>query len=275
MPPEMPDHPEQDFSAEYNGDGSLYKVRFHWMRRDEQGHENYSDLIMTAAPDQWSELLDDIRAYGSQAPVTVTEHNGILITATGGEGWNKTLSWWGEGGFYRIDGSWNDSFEDMVALLNWFWEHPFDLSPYAHAPEDTMRFADRSEYPDVFRDEIPNFAVLGYEAESERLSFASKTDFSDAETPVGFEGVYTRGTTRVRWTISAGADARAWDACLGRPREVTREALDKAAAEELFAPGCDFYAALFLDGDVPHMGYLRLESCTLDDAWEIIQTLVH
>ena len=121
---------------------------------------------------------------------------------------------------------------------------------------------------------IPDFAALGYEAESERLSFASKTDFSDAETPVGFEGVYTRGTTRVRWTISAGADARAWDACLGRPREVTREALDKAAAEELFAPGCDFNTTLFLDGDIPHMGYLRLESGTLDDVWEIIQTLV-
>ena len=47
--PALPDHPEQSFQAEFNGDGSLYKVWFLWMRRGEGSLSGYSDLKLTAA----------------------------------------------------------------------------------------------------------------------------------------------------------------------------------------------------------------------------------
>ena len=257
--PEMPEHPEQSFLAEYSGDGSLYKVYFHWMRRDEEGLENYSDLILAAAPEQRNEL-DDCIVYERKAPVTATLRDGILITAEGCEGREKTLTWQTDGGWYRISGSWNDSFEDVVALLDWFWAHPLELQRFAAAPEGTLRSADRGEYPDAFRGQIPDFAALGYAADSERLNLSG-------DTPVWFAGVYARGETRVHWELSTGADKDAWDACLGRPAEVTREALAAALEKD--------YVNLFLEAERPCMATLRLGSGTPDDAWEIIQTLVN
>lgn len=254
--PPMPEHPEQSFLAEYNGDGSLYKVYFHWMRRDAKGLENYSDLILATAPEQRNEVEDDI-VYDRKAPVTVTERDGVRITAEGCEGREKTLTWQTEGGWYRISGSWNDSYEDMVALLDWFWAHPLNLERFAEAPEAVLRFAERGEYPDAFPGAIPDFAALGYEAESERLSLSG-------DTPVWYEGIYVRGGTRIHWELSTGADKDAWDACLGRPSAVTREALAAALEKD--------YVNLFFDA--PYMATLRLESGTPDDAWELVQTLV-
>ena len=77
---------------------------------------------------------------------------------------------------------------------------------------------------------------------------------------------HARGETRVHWELSTGADKDAWDACLGRPAEVTREALAAALEKD--------YVNLFLEAERPCMATLRLESGTLDDVWEIIQTLV-
>ena len=254
--PSMPEHPEQSFLAEYNGDGSLYKVYFHWMRRDAEGLENYSDLILAAAPEQRNEVDDDI-VYNRETPVTATERDGVLIIAEGCEGLEKTLTWQTAGGWYRISGSWNDSYEDMVALLDWFWAHPLDLARFTPPPEETLRFAERGEYPEAFAGAIPDFAALGYEAESERLGLSG-------DTPVWFEGVYARGGTRIHWELSAGADQDAWDACLGRPAEVTREALETGLEKD--------YVNLFFDA--PYMATLRLESGPADDAWELVQSLL-
>lgn len=259
--PIMPEHPEQDFQAQYNGDGSLYKVVFRWMRRD-AGHslENYSDLSLTAAPKEISELSDEVSVYDVGMPVTVTLRDGIRITAEGGENVPKTLTWRTEDGWYQIGGSWNDSFEDMVALLDWFWAHPLALERFLPPPEETICEADPADYPDPFPGAIPNFAALGYKTESERLTVSQGR-------PVWFEGVYTRGDTRIVWTVDTASTPEARASAVGRPRAFMQGILEEALKER-------DQVTLFIDGtDRPCDATLRLESGTADDASELIQDL--
>ena len=125
-----------------------------------------------------------------------------------------------------------------------------------------MTLSARAEHPEAFAGQIPDFSALGYSAETERIAIASQPQFSDG--PVWFEGVYARGDARVRWTVSTGADRDAWDACLGRPNEITEKDLNTALKEK------DFFTVFF---DGPCMAALELLQGTPDDAWEIIQTL--
>lgn len=272
--PVMPDHPEQFFFAGYHGDGILYKVSFSWIRR-EKNNEHYSTLTLTAAPKELHEISDVVYVRTDEngnplpADVTVTERDGIPITAEGGEEENKTLTWQTEQGWYQITGSWNDSYEDMVALLDWFWAHPLDLSRFASLAEKDMVVATRAEQPDAFQEQVPDFTSLGYEIQTERINLWRRGDGSKPASvyrlhPVCFEGVYTRGNTIVRWTVSQSADADAWENCLGRPEEITEEKVNEAISRNgsfnLF-----FYA--------PCMATLSIENGTAADAWEIVQLL--
>ena len=264
--PLMPDHPEQFFFAGYQGDGSLYKVSFCWMRRGET-NEDYSTLTLTAAPKELHEVSDvvyvrtDEKGNVIPADVTVTVRDGISITAEGSEEEEKTLTWQTEQAWYQLSGSWNDSYEDMVALLDWFWQYPLDLSRFDTLAEESMVVADRAEQPDAFREQVPDFTSLGYETETEQIYLWPQEGESR---PVGLEGVYTRGDIRVRWTVSVSADADAWAACLGSPGDVTeaqvREAMAKGNAFNLFF-------------GTPCMATLTVENGTGADAWEIVQTL--
>ncbi|MBQ7500932.1 MAG: hypothetical protein IJT91_08565 [Clostridia bacterium] len=134
--PEMPDYTEHSFQAEYNEDGTLYKVWFMWMRRSESGLEEYSDLTLIAAPKEVHEISDTVSVptdeNGDILPenVTLTERDGVTIIAKGSENEEKTITWQTKQGWYQITGSWNDSYEDMVELLDWFWSHPLELSRF-------------------------------------------------------------------------------------------------------------------------------------------------
>lgn len=264
--PAMPDHPQHLFWADYHSDGSLYKVVFYWGRR---AGDEYSDLRMTASPKELHEISDVITVRVDEngnplsADVTVTERNGVRIVAEGGEQEEKTLTWQTDDGWYQIGGSWNDSYEDMVALLDWFWAHPLRLDRFASPPEGTILPVSRLKQPDAFREQIPDFSALGYTAEDERVYLWQREDES---VPVGFEGVYTRGGTRIRWTADVAADADAWHACLGRPDEVTEEKISEAVSES-------GSFNLFLFVDEPCMSTLTVEQGTAADAWEIVQSL--
>ena len=149
--------------------------------------------------------------------------------------------------------------EDVVALLDWFWAHPLDLAQFTPPPAEVLREADPAEYPDAFANAIPDFAALGYAVESERLTVS--------DVPVWFEGVYTRGETRIRWTVSTGADADDIAASLGRPRKFMQVLLEEVLKER-------DYVNLFIDsGDRPLLATLKLESGTPDDAAELIDSL--
>ncbi|MCR5427863.1 MAG: hypothetical protein K6F16_02575 [Lachnospiraceae bacterium] len=276
--PTIADHPEQNFSASYNGDGSLYKVVFTWMKRGGSIAE-YSDLTLIAAPKELHEISDVIYiavdAEGKELPPYVTEtvRDGISILAEGAEYENKTLTWQTDKGWYRICGSFKDSYESMVGMLDWFWEHPFDRERFSAPPEGKVIYSTRVEYPDAFASCIPDLAALGYTAESEKVNMGMLTDTSfpaylieesGNPSPIWFEGVYTRGDTRIRWTADTGADADAWAECIGRVREITEEKLTEALLQK------DHVNIFF---NMPCMVTLTLESGSAADAWEIVQSM--
>ena len=135
--PVIADHPEVSFFTKYNADGSLQYVWLWWMRRDEQGLEHYSDLKVLSGPEP-VEIIEDcilieLDENGNviEPTVTVTERDGVQIVAEGHEGIEKTLTFQTEHGWYQISGSWNDDFEPVVALLDWFWDHPIDYAQFA------------------------------------------------------------------------------------------------------------------------------------------------
>ena len=270
--PAMPDYPDQYFWAGYNSDGSLYKVVFYWGRRAGDG---YSDLHITAAPKELHEVSDvvyvrmDENGNPLPADVTVTERDGVRIIAQGGEDEEKTLTWQTEEGWYQIGGSRYDSYEDMVALLDWFWQHPLELSRFEALAQESMVVATRAEQPAAFREQVPDFTSLGYETQTERINMWTRGDGSKPGSvyrlhPVCFEGVYTRGDTVVRWTVSQSADADAWKNCLGRPEEITEEKVKEAISRN---------GSFNLFFDAPCMATLSIENGTAADAWEIVQSL--
>lgn len=276
--PVVSDHPEHDLRVEYNGDGSLYKITFWWMRRGESLAE-YSDLRFTAAPKQLHEISDviytplDPDGYVLPPYVTETVRDGISILAEGRENESKTLTWQTEAGWFRLYGSRMDSYESMIELLDRFWENPLDLNRFAAAPEGSIIYSTRVEYPYAFADQIPDFASLGYTAEYENVNAAPQdsthltTLYNGeliSEVPIYFDGVYVKDNTRIRWTINTGADADSWHNCIGRPAEITEAKLTDALAVKN-------YVNIFFN--LPCMATLTVEQGTAGDAWEIIETM--
>ena len=264
--PEMPDHPLQDFQAEYNGDGSLYALVFMWMRRGESVRDVYSDLTLRAAPRELHEISDTV--FVSTVGVTETLRDGITIYGEGGTHEEKTLTWQTDQGWYQIIGSFNDSYEDMISLLDWFWAHPLQLSRFSTAPEGVIIYSSLAEQPNAFSGQLPDFAGLGYTAEKELFNLGIQYE---QMIPIWFDGVYIRGETRVRWTVSAAADKDAWSACLGRPHEISEDKVKTALSQKnSFNVFFDFNGYQ----DMPaYMATLTLEQGSAEDAWEIMQAL--
>lgn len=267
--PPLPDHPAQHFWAYYNGDGSLYKLSFWWMERPEDETGGYSDLRLTAAPKELHEVSDEIVITKDEAGnvipprVTVTERDGIRIVAEGGEHEAKTLTWQRSEVWYQLYASGTDGEERIVALLDWFWAHPLNLDRFREMAGECFTYSTRTKQPEAFRGQIPDFEALGYSAESEHVYLASRFGDGPRE-PVWFDGVYTREETRIRWTVSTGADADAWETCLGRAGEITEDRLREALSEG---------GEVNIFFDLPCMATLRLEQGSAADAWEIVHSL--
>lgn len=266
--PTVQDRPAVDMGVCFNGDGSLYEVLVRWEFQPEDGRDVYSVISLSAAPKELHEVSDVIvrrlDADGVEIPpkVTTTVRDGIAILAEGGEWEPKTLTWQRSEGWYQLRGN-PDSAETLVSLLDWFWAHPLSLDRFRDMSAECFTCCTRAEQPEAFREQIPDFAALGYTAESE-LVYQAYRYGDDLWEPVGFEGVYTRGETRIRWTVSTGADADAWEACLGRAGKITEDRLREALSEK---------SEVNIFFDLPCMATLRLEQGSAADAWEIVHSL--
>ena len=265
--PTVQDRPARSFEVCYNGDGSLYKVVVRWELQPED-RDVYTVLTLSAAPKELHEVSDTVITRldekGAVIPpdLTLTLRDGITIQGEGGEGEPRTLTWQTEEGWYQLYGD-ADKEEELVALLDWFWAHPLSLDRFRELASECFTCCTREERPEAFRAQIPDFEALGYTAESEQVYLASRYGDGERE-PVGFVGVYVRGETRVRWSLSIGADRDAFDASLGRPKEVREGKLTEALAEKN-------YVNLHLTEAV--MATLRLEQGAPADAWEIVQSM--
>jgi hypothetical protein len=220
--PEMPDYPLYTCMAHYNEDGSLFCVTFSWHQRGDW----YSDLSITAGLQEVKMIQDclsvEMDKNGNIVPsaVTVTERDDIQIVAEGSEKQTKALTFQNDTGWYQIKGSWNDSYESLVELLDWVWEHPiaFELFDISRGVEITSSTLD--EYPDAFENYIPDFDAWGYVLGENNISL------KDGK-PFGFEGHYyvysDEGKVEIHWCVNAEPDYYDQQESLGDISELTEQ----------------------------------------------------
>jgi hypothetical protein len=186
--PDMKDHPLFDCVARYNEDGSIFSVTFTW---HQQG-DVYSNLSITAGYQEVETIQDcigvEVDEDGNivEPAVTVTERDGVQIVAEGNKNRDKTLTFQNDTGWYQITGSWNDSYESVVELLDWVWEHPVDFDLFDMSLGVEYTYSNLDEYPDALADYIPDFDVLGY------VRGDNYVGLKDGE-PIRFEGHYYTG----------------------------------------------------------------------------------
>lgn len=236
--PAIDTHPQFTLQARYNEDGSLYCLELLWCRRSIGGTKNYSDLKVIAGHEEVPVIRDcisielDENGNAVEPSVTVTERDGVSIVGRGGKNTEKSLTFQRESGWYQISGSWNDSYESVAELLDWFWEHPLDFDRYSLEAGDNYTDSTLSETPDAFREILPDFAAFGFVEESSYVTLKNGT-------PVRFEGHYVAhadedkvkrqeyydepGYTTMHWCVFAEPDVYDMDGCLGDIGTLTRD----------------------------------------------------
>ncbi|MBQ9119382.1 MAG: hypothetical protein IJY09_04890 [Lachnospiraceae bacterium] len=257
--PVIETHPLFDAAVHFNEDGSLHSLQMSWHCRDDM--ESYSDIGIKAGYQEIEEISDcifielDERGNIVTPRVTVTERDGVRIVAEGNENRDKTMTYQTESGWYQISGSWNDSYETVVSLFEWFWAHPLDLERFLSGG-DTMEYISCEAYPEAFAAYIPDFAALGYEVQEEHISLKNGE-------AVYFGGSYVKnGSGYVSWYLNAEPDYYERRDSLGALPELTREQVIAAFSEDgsrgFFWD--EYYGAIYLGAGVD-----------AEDAWQIIQ----
>jgi hypothetical protein len=203
--PEMPDHPLFECIGRYNEDGSVFSVTFVWRQRGDV----YGDLKITAGLQEVEMIEDCVFAEVDEdgnivsPAVTVTERDGVQIVAEGNENRDKTLNFQNDTGWYQITGSWNDSYESVVQLLDWVWEHPVDFDRFDMRLGVEYTYSTLDEYPNALADYIPDFSIIGYELGENNVGL------KDGE-PVSFEGHYYPGgdeeQPEIHWCVDTELD---------------------------------------------------------------------
>lgn len=276
MLPELADHADFYGEGYYNEDGSLYGVRLAFAARGD-GTEDYSDLTVLAGPEEMRlpecGVAIDLDENGVQIKerYTETERDGVTITATGRADSEKSLTFEKDGVWYQIIGSWNDSFEDVVDLLDWFWAHPIDLERFAIDRGAEITTSTLAEYPDAFSGRIPDFEALGY------VCYDNTVTLSDG-TPISFYGMYMTGTTeeavanggvtfeegwlRIQWSVYTEPDAMLADGSLGDISTLTEAQVTHAVEED---PG---FVTFTIGEDL-----VTLISNNATAAWQLVASL--
>lgn len=217
MIPEMAEHRAFYCEGMYNDDDSLYGVRIEWQKRGETA-EDYSDLTILAGP-QVVELPVDRQHYARdeagnviEQHATVTVRDGVEIVAEGWKKDDKTLTFKKDGVWYQVSGSFADDFEDVVALLDWVWEHPIDLTYFAIERGDTLTQVALESMPDAFAGVLPDFAAYGFSLEQEVVPLTLKND-----EPYSFYGEYYNvdRSIFVTWSVETKPNPYALNETLG------------------------------------------------------------
>ena len=150
--------------------------------------------------------LSEINENGNilEPSVTVTERDGIQIVAEGRIDRGKTLTFQNDTGWYQIKGSGNDSYESVVVLLDWLWEHSIDFDRFTmdagHKYDYLYENGCLADIPEAFAAHIPNLAALGYETEAQWLTLKNGE-------PVYFEGSYCSvNVPSLSWSVNAEPD---------------------------------------------------------------------
>lgn len=174
--PRIDDHPLFYAMVNYKADGTLYSVELSWSRRDLEGLENYSDLTVLAGYEEVPMITDCIEVqvdeHGNvmEPMVTVTRRDGVDIIARGSENQNKSIVFQNDSGWYQVTGSWNDRYEDVVALMEWFFDHPIDFTRFPIDQGDQYTYTTLEDMPNAFENDLPDFAAVGLESYDSTLT---------------------------------------------------------------------------------------------------------
>lgn len=263
--PVVETHPWFDCSAHYNEDGSLYSLDLRWHLRG----DNYSDLTITAGYQEvpqiacCEEIEIDENGNILEPSVTVTERDGIPIIAEGRPGQGKTLTFQNDTGWYQIKGSWNDSYESMVALLDWLWEHPIDFDRFPMEAGDKYdnlyENGSLANIPEVFAAHTPDFAALGYETEAQWLTLKNGD-------PVYFEGSYCSASVpSLSWSINAEYSYYDLERIVGELEDLTYELVAEVRSRE---------QSIYFTWDGYIIAIYISDVGTAEDLWQIIESVM-
>ena len=256
--PQMTDYPLFTCTANYNADGTLYSLVLGWNRRGETAAD-YGSLRLTAGLQPVEEISDcvvvEVDDDGSvvEPAVTVTQRDGIDIVARGRADQDKTLTWQTPDGWYQISGSWNDSCDAMVELLDWFWTHPLDFAQFPQEAGSIYTSADAADYREALASWLPDFAVLGYTLEEESLLLKDGA-------PSHYEGHYAGPEGALHWCILAEPDFYDLQRSLGD------WPLTEAQITQAFSPGAPL--CFLKDGRM-----ILFYADSARQAWQAISTL--
>ena len=183
----------------------------------------------------------------------------------GGENREKTVTFQNENGWYQVSGSWNDSYEAVIELLDWIWEHPLDLSRFPIDEGNLYQAEELSEYPNAFSEYLPDFAAFGLVQTDAALMLKNGS-------PVSFEGHYylasavrdenEQASEDLHWCFDTEPDYYDIQRCIGELAGLT----EQQVAEELSEEGS---VAFMWNGNCVIV-YAR---CA-DRAWAIIKSLM-
>lgn len=276
--PVIETHPQFTLTAYYNKDGSLYCVELLWGRRSIDGTKEYSDLKVIAGYDEVQVINDciviemDEKGDIIEPAVTVTEREGVQIVARGRENTEKTLTFRNENGWYQVSGSWNDSYEPVAELLDWFWENPLDFELFSMADGDNYTYTSLSETMNAFGEYLPDFASFGFVEEGTIVILKNGI-------PVQFEGHYVahadeelvkkqayyniEGHTKMHWCIYAEPDVYDLAGCLGDISTLNREKIAHILENE-------DNKVKFMQDDLLIIVYPD----NADEVWALIESLV-
>lgn len=267
--PAMSDYPLFDCTANYNEDGSIYSLIFSWHKRGSE----YSDLSITAGY-QEVELIEDcifveLDEYGNikEPAVTVTDRDGIQIIAEGGDNRKKTITFQNDSGWYQIEGSWNDRYEDMAMLLDFIWEHPVDFERFDIESGILFSNVTLSEKPNAFYEYIPDFAEFGFIEEFNSLTLKNGEPYkfeanyvAHADPELVKESSYysAEGWTNIHWCITTEPSVYDLQDSLGDLEELNEQLIaDKLKNSSNFAFVWDEY-------------FIRIYTNTPQEVWRIL-----
>ena len=258
--PALPDHPLFQAEVHYLEGGSVYSVSFTWSRRGKTLKE-YSTLTVTAGPDKVELPPSDVFVYPAPT-ATETQRDGVTVTAVGVEDQNKTLTWQTEDGWYQVEGSWNDSYGDVVALLDWFWDHPLDFDRFPTENGDLFEtfYGLDSLSPEVLA-YLPDLSALGYGLDS-LAGYTKNGGFYSCE------AAYSRADgPHIWWLIQTQPDAYDDQAILGDLSDLTFDQVARAIADtatQRLVFRWDGYTIILSYGS----------QATAEDLWAILQTIL-
>ncbi len=270
--PVIDTHPLFEADACYL-EGSLYSITLSWHRRDLKGVEHYSDLKLTAGFEEIPAIEDvvyietDGKGRVIEPAVTVTERDGVAIISRGSSNTQKTMTFENETGWYQVSGSWNDSFEDVAGLFEWFWEHGLDFSLFPPEEGDEYTYTGADEAPKVFEGLLPDFGAFGYTMTEGGAVLKNGM-------PVSYEASFTLGSAEggepqeeIHWRLNVEPDFYDYEGCIGEIGSLTKEQVmgleppDRVTAQTRIQ---------FMQGNLV---VTTVYAKDLEKAWELIESL--